>query len=392
VLVIALYAGRANAASPTLLGHVTARAAIIVDYQSGEVLFARNADLELPPASTTKILTAYIALRSERLGSNVRISNYASSMPPSKISLRPGWSMNLNDLVYAILLNSANDAAVALAEGLSGSVEEFAARMNRTAWQLGALSSHFMNPSGLPDDDHYSTARDLTTIMRHALQVESFEQILSTQTTTIFPAGGSRRAISLRSHNRLLDDPRTNVIGKTGWTRVAKKCFVGAATQDGRRVLFAVMGSTNLWGDLRRLIDWTFDNPTDPSLDVEPPDNLDWRQAATAPVGIPRLPRNLGDTSRSAPRAASQRPAERQKQQAFHVHLGTFGSQQEANRLRQRLSAGGYSSIVQPVTMRRQQRFRVIVVGLSSRETALKVARTLKRAYRLETQVVAADA
>jgi D-alanyl-D-alanine carboxypeptidase (penicillin-binding protein 5/6) len=247
VLLIALCARPAWSASPLQLGQVTATAAIIVDHQTGEVLFARNPDLELPPASTTKILTAYIALRSQQLGSNIRVSKYAASMQPSKIGLRPGWAVNVNDLVYAILLNSANDAAVVIAEGLSGSMEAFAARMNRTAWQLGALNSHFVNPSGLPADDHYSTVRDLTTIMRHALQVESLERVLSTRTTSIRPASGSRRTISLRSHNRMLGDPRTDVIGKTGWTRVARKCFVGAATQDGRRVLVAVLGSSDSW-------------------------------------------------------------------------------------------------------------------------------------------------
>jgi D-alanyl-D-alanine carboxypeptidase (penicillin-binding protein 5/6) len=115
ILLIALHAGPAWSASPRLLGQITATAAIIVDHQTGDVLFARNPDLELPPASTTKVLTAYIALRSERLGSSVRVSKFAASMQPSKIGLKPGWSVNVSDLVYAILLNSANDAAVVLA-------------------------------------------------------------------------------------------------------------------------------------------------------------------------------------------------------------------------------------------------------------------------------------
>jgi D-alanyl-D-alanine carboxypeptidase len=246
-----------------------------------------------------------------------------------------------------------------------------------------------MNPSGLHDDYHYSTVRDLTTIMRHALQVESFERILSTRTTAILPISGSRRAISLRSHNRLLDDPRTDVIGKTGWTRVAKKCFVGAATQDGRRVLVAVLGSNNLWGDLRRMIDWTFGNETPPS-DLSP--DLEWQQAARGPVGGPRLQRGGGSHNGSAVRSTRQRPGQRQKRQAFHVQLGTFRNRQEADRVRKRLRASGYSSVVQKVGKRRQERYRIIVVGLPSRTTAQKVAQVLKRAYRLDAQVVAADA
>jgi D-alanyl-D-alanine carboxypeptidase (penicillin-binding protein 5/6) len=379
----------AQSPSPTLLGHVTATAAILVDAQTGEVLFARNPDLELPPASTTKILTAYIALVSGRLASSVYVSKYASQMQPSKIGLRPGWAMNVNDLVYAILLNSANDAAVTLAEGLSGSVEEFAAVMNRTAWRMGALNSHFVNPSGLPADDHYSTVRDLATIMHHALQVDSLERILSTRTLAVMPTSGSRRAISLRSHNRLLDDPRTDVIGKTGFTRVAKKCFVGAATQNGRRVLVAMLGSSDLWRDLRRLIDWTFGNPTDPGLERGPANDLEWQQAAAGPVGIPRVQRG----SKAKQRTVSRKPAKSDdKRSAFHVQLATFRSRREAFRMRQRLAAHGYRAIVQQITTRRQQRYRVSIVGLSSRASAQKVAQALKKTYRLDPQIVAADA
>jgi D-alanyl-D-alanine carboxypeptidase len=186
----------------------------------------------------------------------------------------------------------------------------------------------------------------------------------------------------------MLGDPRTDVIGKTGWTRVAKKCFVGAATQDGRRVLVAVLGSTDLWGDLRRMVDWTFDNPPHPSLE-RPPADLEWQQAARGPVGGPRLQRG-GDEE--APRKTLQRSAQRQKGQAFHVRLGTFRTRDEANRVRKRLSASGYSTVLQPIKAERQQRYSVTVVGLSSRATAQKVAQVLKRAYRLDTQVVAADA
>lgn len=394
VTAVALCVHPAPSAAQSQLDDITATAAIIVDYQTGSVLYARNPDLELPPASTTKILTAHIALRSGRLNNSVYVSKYAASMQPSKIGLRAGWSMNVSDLVYATLLNSANDAAVALAEGLSGSVEDFAARMNRTAWQMGALNSHFVNPSGLPDDDHYSTVRDLTTIMRHALQSDSLERVLSTRTTAIMPTGGSRRAISLRSHNRMIDDPRTDVIGKTGWTRVAKKCFVGAATQDGRRVLVAVLGSGNLWGDLRRMVDWTFGNPVQEYRDAPPPRrDLEWQQAARQPVGIPRPKRNGNGSSasRSNTRPASKsstKQKQKQKKPAFHVHLGTFRNRDEANRVQKRLNAGGYSTVVQKV----KTRYRITVVGLRSRSTAQKVAQALRRAYRLDTQVVAADA
>src|ERR1051325_9504581 len=116
---------------------VTAKAAILIDNQTGEVLWQRNPDLPLPPASTTKIVTALLALQSGRLDDTLSVTPEAAQAPPSKISLRPGWRMRLRDLVYAVLLNSANDAAVVIAEGLSGNVHDFAERMNAEARALG---------------------------------------------------------------------------------------------------------------------------------------------------------------------------------------------------------------------------------------------------------------
>ena len=176
---------------------VTARAAILIDNQTGEVLWQRNPDLPLPPASTTKIVTAMVALQSGRLDDSLMVSPQAAAAPPSKISLRPGWRMRLRDLVYALLLNSANDAAVVIAEGLGGSVPEFAERMNAEARLLGATNTHFVNPNGLPAANHYTTARDLATMFAHALQNPVFETVVSTKTTSVSPAAGSTRRIAL---------------------------------------------------------------------------------------------------------------------------------------------------------------------------------------------------
>jgi D-alanyl-D-alanine carboxypeptidase len=359
----------------------------LVDHRTGDVLFARNPDLELPPASTTKILTAYVALESGRLADSVTVSRYASQMQPTKIGLLPGWRMNLYDLVYAILLNSANDAAVVIAEGVAGSVERFGSLMNRTAWHMGALNSHFVNPSGLPAEGHYSTARDLTTIMRHALRLEVLEQILSTRQMTIRPTAGSQRAIALRSHNRMLADPRTSVIGKTGYTRAAKKCFVGAATQNDRRVLVAVLGSTDLWGDLRRLLDWVYDNPVDPKLRPGMPTDLDWRQAAAAKPGIPRPRAQDGSAS-----AQGDIEEPREAKRLYGVQAAAFRSRADADRLRRKVATLGYSAVVEPITVRQRRLYRVTVQGLSSRAAALRVADKLKRTYGLAPRVVSIDA
>src|SRR5262249_23351175 len=170
-------------------------------------------------------VTALWALQSGRLDDTLRVTPEAAQAPPSKISLRPGWRMRLRDLVYAVLLNSANDAAVVIAEGLAGSVHDFAGRMNDEARALGARNTHFVNPNGLPADDHYSTARDLATMFAAAMEDPLFEQIVSTKTTAVSPTAGSLRRITLRNHNRLLGNYRIQVVGKTGWTLKAKKCF-----------------------------------------------------------------------------------------------------------------------------------------------------------------------
>src|SRR5262249_31454794 len=211
-------------------------------------------------------VTALWALQSGRLDDTLSVTPEAAQAPPSKISLRPGWRMRLRDLVYAVLLNSANDAAVVIAEGLSGNVHDFAERMNAEARALGATNTHFVNPNGLPAANHYSTARDLATMFGHGMQNPLFERVVSTKTLAVSPAAGSLRRIVLRNHNRLLGNYHIQVVGKTGWTIAAKKCFVGAAMADGREFVVAVLGSRNLWQDLKRLIEFGFRGTEPPSL------------------------------------------------------------------------------------------------------------------------------
>jgi len=376
LVALVVTAPAAQAGDVTLLGRVTAKAAILVDNRSAEVLFSRNPDLQLPPASTTKILTAYIALRSGRGHQAVPVSRYASEIQPSKIGLRPGWLMNVEDLTYAVLLNSANDASVVLAEGLGGSVPGFARIMNDNARDLGATHSWFVNPNGLPAEGHYSTVRDLTTIMHHALREPRFRSILSTRETVIQPYAGSRRLIALRSHNRLLDNPDVRelgirVIGKTGWTREARRCFVGAAMDDEREILVSVLGSNDLWGDLRRLIDYAFDVP---SRNRYLATDDDWQRASVAP--FPKtVQRNAGEGDRSAVR--------------YHVRLGSFRSRPTADGMRRKVIRLGYPCKVEAVRAKRQTLYRVTVSNFASRKAAHKAAQTLRRSCQVEPSIVA---
>src|SRR5262245_29156885 len=233
---------------------VTARGAIIVDADTGAVIWEMNADQPLPPASTTKVMTAVLALQSHRLDQEFVVSPYAASTPPSKIGLRAGQSVALRDLLYAVLLKSANDAAVVVAEGVSGSETGFADQMNLKARIVGATTTNFLNPHGLTEYGHVTTARDLSRIFRYGLGVPGFREVLSTTSKEVLIDGPDPRMTLVRTHNRLLNAPDYNVIGKTGYTRPARRCFVGAAGTGSREVVIAILGSTDLWGDARRML------------------------------------------------------------------------------------------------------------------------------------------
>ncbi len=233
---------------------VTARGAIIVDAETGATVWELNADQPLPPASTTKVMTAVLALQSHRLDEQFPVSARAAATPPSKIGLRPGQRVSLHDLLFAVLLKSANDAAVVVAEGVSGSEYAFAQQMNLKARVIGAMSTNFENPHGLTEGGHLVSARDLSRIFRYGLGVPGFREVLYTSSAGVEIDGPSGRYTTVRSHNRLLNAPDYKVIGKTGYTRAARRCFVGAAGYGSREIVIALLGSTDLWGDARRML------------------------------------------------------------------------------------------------------------------------------------------
>jgi len=334
-----------------------------------------------------------VAVRIGDLDRDVVVSRDASRAEPSKIWLKPGWTLRAEDLLYAVLLNSANDASIALAEGMAGSVDDFARLMTSTAHELGAVRSNFVNPNGLPNEQHYSTARDLATIMRQALQRPILRQVLLTPSTVIRPLG-SRRRIALRSHNRFLSRRDMQVIGKTGWTRSAKRCFVGAAALDGREVLVSVLGSVDLWGDLDRLIAFGLAHPSDspswPSgtewVEATRRDDSDWREAVREKAP-PAAPAARARPARPA-RAAAQ---EERKGFRYELHVAAFRSRAQADRLKRQVAAQGYRVSVARLQTRRPL-FRVVVVGFPTRASAREAARVLGKAHRVDPQIVAVRA
>jgi D-alanyl-D-alanine carboxypeptidase len=168
-------------------------------------------------------------------------------------------------LLYGLLLSSANDASVVLAEGIGGSVDHFAEMMTKKANEIGATNSHFTNPHGLTAPDHYSTARDLALLFRYAMKNATFREVVQTKissvsSNTLVRKRTIARRISVRNHNRLLWSFDGALGGKTGYTLAAQKCFVGAVQRDGVTLIVSILGSRDQWGDTRKLLEYGFDN------------------------------------------------------------------------------------------------------------------------------------
>ena len=236
---------------------ISAPSALLLDDTAHHFTYIKTPHLRRPPASTTKLLTAIVALESLGLNAVITIPAYIERTEPSKINLRRGERYRVRELIQATLINSANDAAEALAFAAGrGSRAKFAAMMNAKAKRLGCKNSHFVNPSGLPAAGQYSSAYDMALIMRELQRYPFLFQTLKTRTLLIKSAGGRR--VYLRNHNKWLWRDRREVVGKTGWTRLARHCFVGRMSVNGRKVFVAMLGSHRLWQDLKALVDYQF--------------------------------------------------------------------------------------------------------------------------------------
>ncbi|HRK62171.1 MAG TPA: peptidoglycan-binding protein [Candidatus Omnitrophota bacterium] len=247
----AIPAQNAFSASSSL---VTAPSAILIDGISGKSIFSKSPHIKRPQASTTKIMTAMVVLDQLRLNDIVVVSKKVEPVQPSKIYLKGGERYYVRDLIYAILLKSANDAAEALAIQVAGSVPAFCAMMNKKAKALGAKNTQFKTPNGLPAKGQYSTAYDLAIIMREAERYPFIVEALSLKEVTIKSLKG--RSIALKSHNKMLWSEKYDVIGKTGYTRSSSYCFVGRVNEKYKDVYLSLLGSsnrTNFWADVRKL-------------------------------------------------------------------------------------------------------------------------------------------
>ena len=246
--------------------------AILMEASSGLVIFEKNADQIMYPASTTKIMTALLAIMCGDLDMTCTVSAEAVTFYEDDVTtadLREGEELTLRDLLYATLVQSANDAANAVAEAVSGSISGFVDLMNEAAALYGCTNTHFVNPNGLHDDNHYTTARDMALITREALKDETFRKMVATTSYTC-PRTNLMRARTWTNNNRLMipsTSESTNkyfypdAIGvKTGTTSMAGYCFVGAAERDGVELISVVFftGQNARWADTIKLFDYGF--------------------------------------------------------------------------------------------------------------------------------------
>ncbi len=238
---------------------VSAAAMILLHPESGRVLLEKNADERRLIASTTKLLTALTALTEGDLDREMEIRPEWTGVEGSSMYLKAGETYTLRELLTGLLLASGNDAAVAIAEGVSGSVESFAERMNALAGEIGMNDSHFSNPHGLDAEDHYSTARDLAVLMGRVMEEPVLREILALRSCRF-------RGREYKNHNKLLSSCPGVVAGKTGYTMAAGRCLVTCCERDGLSLVCVTLSDRDDWQDHAALYDWAYDRfrPFDP--------------------------------------------------------------------------------------------------------------------------------
>ncbi len=239
---------------------ISARSAIILDAKTGGELFTKYPDNPRQPASTIKIVTAMIAIKSLKDNDVVEVSNHAASMPSSKVFLETSKRYQADDLINAVLLSSANDASVALAEKVAGSEESFANLMTISARMWGARNTVCRTASGLTALGQQSTSRDLANIFRYAMQHEEFARRMREKSVT------TSYGKVLRNHNKALWKVDGALAGKTGYTVAARQTYVGQFSRNGQTIVVALMGSETMWADLGKLVEYGFKKQRDEQL------------------------------------------------------------------------------------------------------------------------------
>jgi serine-type D-Ala-D-Ala carboxypeptidase (penicillin-binding protein 5/6) len=233
---------------------ISAKAAIIINAGNGQVLYEKNADERLQPASIVKVMTAIVAMKNMGPEDKIIATDAVNNVEPTNADLDPGVEYKLKDLIAAILIKSANDAAVAIAVGISGSEEEFAKLMNREGARLRMNDTNFTNSSGLPAHpriDQYTTARDMAKMMRYVIKNSFIIDEMAKKEEDIYGSDG--RKIHLTTHNKSLFSEKKILWGKTGYTIKAQRTFIGVDPSKRPKVVIALLKSKTLWKDMALL-------------------------------------------------------------------------------------------------------------------------------------------
>lgn len=235
---------------------MSASSAALYIPENDSFVLLKDADKRMPMASTTKIMTALVALEECKMSEIVMVDDSAIGVEGSSAYLRQGDIVTMEELIYALLLGSANDAAVAIACHISGSVDDFSLLMNKKAMEMGLQDTHFANPHGLDDEEHYTTARDLAIIAARALENSEFKKIASTYKKSFITEDRSRTYVN---HNKLLKMYDGCIGVKTGFTKRSGRCLVSAAERDGLTFIAVTLDAPNDWSDHKKMLDFGFE-------------------------------------------------------------------------------------------------------------------------------------
>lgn len=238
---------------------ISAEGAILIDVNSGRIIYEKNPDKQMRIASLTKIMTAIVAIEYGELKSYVKTSDNAFGVEGSSIYLQKGEKVLLEDILYGLMLRSGNDAAVAIAEHIGGSVEGFVYLMNEKAAYLGMTGTHFANPHGLDAENHYSTPRDMAILTSYALKNPVFKEIVSTKVKTV-PIENEKWDRKWYNKNKLLNRYEWADGVKTGYTKVAKRCLASSATKNGYQLATITLNAPDDWNDHVKLFEYGFNN------------------------------------------------------------------------------------------------------------------------------------
>lgn len=237
-------------------GNISAESAILIEQSTGNVLYGKNHTKQMKPASTTKILTALIALEKCDMKEIVTVSLNAANKEGSSMYIEEGEKLTVEGLLYGLMMNSGNDAATAIAEHISGNEEEFSKLMNQTAKRIGALNSNFVTPSGLDDENHYTTAYDLALITSYALENDSFKTMASTKTKVVTTEDGVKKYLS--NHNKLLSLYEGCNGVKTGFTKASGRTLVSSAIRNDMQLVAVTFNAPDDWNDHMNMMNYGF--------------------------------------------------------------------------------------------------------------------------------------